>query len=118
MRRELPRTRHRGLGTVVLTSWPTCSTSGRWAVLQPTTPSASSAAPTMVTTQEAIRRADVLYWMKRDAPDWTEVMNENLAWHRVNEVHLSEEAAAAFLVISNYKGLQSQELRPGGNPLF
>ena len=72
----------------------------------------------LLTTQEAVRRADVLYWMKRDAPEWTEVMNENLAWHRVNEVHLSPEAAAAFLVISNYKGLQSQELKPGRNPLF
>jgi hypothetical protein len=72
----------------------------------------------LVTTQEAIRRADVLYWLKRDALDWTEVMNENMAWHRVNEVHLTPEAAAAFLVISNYKSLQSQEKMPGGNPLF
>lgn len=71
----------------------------------------------LVTTQEAMRRAGVLYWLKGDAPDWIEVMNENRAWHRVNEVHLSEEAAAAFLVISDYKTLQSQEM-PGRNPLF
>jgi hypothetical protein len=72
----------------------------------------------LVTTQEAIRRADILYWLKHDDPEWVAVMNENLAWHRVNEVHLSEEAAAAFLVISNYKSLQAQERMPGGNPLF
>jgi hypothetical protein len=70
------------------------------------------------TTKEAVRRARVLKWLKRDDPTWLDTMNETLEWQSVNEVHLTPEAYAAFTTISNWKGAEGQDLGPGGNPLF
>lgn len=70
------------------------------------------------TTKEAVRRARVLKWMKRDDPGWLDAMNETLEWQAMNEVHLTPEAYAAFTAISHWKGSEGQDLPPGGNPLF
>lgn len=64
--------------------------------------------------REVMRRARVLWWLKKDAPVWVNTMNEMMDWHAVNEVYLTRTAAQAFLDVHLWKGMEGHELPPGG----
>jgi hypothetical protein len=66
------------------------------------------------TTREAMRRARVLKWLKKNAADWIPTMEEMGDWHAVNEVYLTPAAAAAFMDVHLWKSLEgTMETGPG-----
>lgn len=58
------------------------------------------------TTREAIRRSRVLWWLKTDDDNWTNIMNDMMDWHAVNEVFLTPAASRAFLDVHLWAGLK------------
>src|SRR3569623_184382 len=68
--------------------------------------------------REAVRRARIVWFLSRDDPGWVGIMNEMLEWFEINQVFLTETAAAAFMAIERWKSITAMTDGEAGANLF